>query len=331
MEYILNESKTRTTEHAKINNIHLDLDIPKINKFSNFNVSGTSYKEYDSTNFESKIGLVFDKSHNLDIDVTENSDISISYDIDDILVDNININVAKNIDVKVTIKYTSSKDVYHISKLNLNIDTSSKVIVNYVNLISRNSKSFIAIEDNVLTDSDLEVNLIDLGGDIKVNNYYSNIVGKKAKSTLNNIYIASDNDIVDMNYYVGLTEVYEEGYINVSGVLDDNAHKNFKGIVDFIKGCSKSIGKELEKVTLLSDTCVTKSLPVLLCHEEDVEGAHGVSTGKIDNDKLLYMMSRGISYKEALKLIIKSDFDIALNKLDEDLYKEVMSIVDNRM
>ena len=209
MEYILNESKTRTTEHAKINNIHLDLDIPKVNKFSNFNVSGIDYKEYDTNKFESRIGLVFDKSHNLDIDVTKDSDISISYDIDNILVDNININAAKNIEVKVTIKYTSNKDVYHISKLNLNIDTDSKVIVNYVNLISRNSKSFISIESNVL--GNVEVNLIDLGGNTKVNNYYSNIVGEQAKSTLNSIYIAKDKDIVDMNYYVGLTEKNEEG------------------------------------------------------------------------------------------------------------------------
>ena len=31
MEYILNKSTIRTTEHAKINDIHLDLDIPSIN------------------------------------------------------------------------------------------------------------------------------------------------------------------------------------------------------------------------------------------------------------------------------------------------------------
>lgn len=329
MEYILNKSTTRTTEHAKINDLHLDLDIPKITSFANFNVSGIDYKEYDTNKFESRIGLVFDKSHNLDIDVTKDSDISISYDIDNILVDNININVAKNINANITIKYTSTKDIYHVSKLNLNIDTSSKVIVNYVNLISRNSKSFIAIESNVL--GNVEVNLIDLGGNTKVNNYYSNIVGEQAKSTLNSIYIAKDSDIVDMNYYVGLTNKSNEGYINVSGILDDNAHKNFKGIIDFIKGSSKSIGKELERVTLLSDTSVTKSLPVLLCHEEDVEGAHGVSTGKIDNDKLLYMMSRGITYKEALILIIKSDFDIALNKLKEKDREEIENIIEERI
>lgn len=329
MEYILNKSTIRTTEHAKINDIHLDLDIPSINKFSNFKVDGVEYKEYDSNNFESRIGLSLPKSHNLDIDVTKDSNIDISYDIDDILVDNININVSKDIKTNITIKYTSTKDIYHISKLNLNILDNSNVIINYVNLISRNSKSFIAIESNVL--GNVEINLIDLGGDIKVNNYYSNIVGEKAKSTLNNIYIAKDNDIVDMNYYVGLTNKSDEGYINVSGVLDDKAHKNFKGIIDFIKGSSKSIGKELERVTLLSDTSITKSLPILLCHEEDVEGAHGVSTGKIDKEKLFYMMSRGIPYKEAIRLILISDFDIALNKLNKDLYNEVISIIDNRI
>ena len=87
----------------------------------------------------------------------------------------------------------------------------------------------------------------------------------------------------------------------------------------------------MEKVTLLSDNVITKSLPVLLCHEEDVEGAHGVSTGKIDNEKLLYMMSRGISYKEALKLIIKSDFDIALNKLKEKDREEIENIIEERI
>ena len=329
MEYILNKSMTRTTEHAKINDIHLNLDIPEIKEFKKFEVNGIDYKEYDSCSFESKIGLTFEKSHNLDIEVTKDSDVSISYDIDDILVDNINIKVLENVNTNITIKYTSSKDIYHISKLNVDLSLNSKAIINYVNLISRNSKSFIAIENTSL--GNLEVNLIDLGGNIKVNNYYSNLIGDKAKSTLNNIYIAKDTDIVDMNYYVGLNNKKNEGYINVSGVLDGKATKNFKGIIDFIEGCSKSIGKELEKVTLLSDTARSKSMPILLCHEEDVNGAHGVSTGKIDNEKLFYMMSRGLNYKEAIRLILISDFDIALNKLDKNLYDEIINIIDSKI
>ena len=76
MEYILNKSITRTTEHSKINDIHLDLDIPSINGFKNFKVSGVDYKEYDSNSFESRIGLSFNKSHNLDIEVIKDKIVS---------------------------------------------------------------------------------------------------------------------------------------------------------------------------------------------------------------------------------------------------------------
>ena len=329
MKYILNETPVRTTEHAKINNIQLELDFPTITKFGTYKVEGVSYREYDNDNFVSNIGLKFDKSHNLDIDV-DSKEVYVEYNIDeDILVDNININVLKDIKTNITIRYNSLNDIYHILKLNLNI--SGDANINLVNLVSRNSKSFIDIESNISENSRCDINFIDIGGNTKVNRYYSNINGEHSICSFNNVYIASENDIVDMNYYTALYKKRDEGYINVSGALMDNASKNFKGTIDFIEGSSKSIGKELEKVTLLSDTAITKSLPMLLCHEEDVEGAHGVSTGKIDNDKLFYMMSRGISLKEAIRLILISEFDIALNNLSEELQNELKQVIEDRL
>ena len=331
MKYILNETPVRTTEHAKINNIVLDLDIPKIDKFSSYKVKGISYNEYDLNSFESNIGFKFDKSHNLDIDVDSN-EVYIEYDIDEnILVDNININILKDIKTDITIRYNSLKDIYHILKLNINLDDNSNANINIINLVSRNSKSFIDIESNLNSDSKCDINFIDIGGNTKVNRYYSNINGEHSICNFNNVYLASDNDIVDMNYYTALYRKKDESYINVSGALMGEAKKSFKGTIDFIEGSAKSIGKELEKVTLLSDTVITKSLPMLLCHEEDVEGAHGVSTGKIDNEKLFYMMSRGISLKEAIRLILVSEFDIALNKLNEELQNELKSIIEDRL
>ena len=55
----------------------------------------------------------------------------------------------------------------------------------------------------------------------------------------------------------------------------------------YSEGSSNSIGKENENCLLLSDSSISRSLPMLLCHEENVEGAHSVSTGKINKyDKL---------------------------------------------
>lgn len=73
---------------------------------------------------------------------------------------------------------------------------------------------------------------------------------------------------------------------------------------------------------ILSPYAKSKSLPMLLCHEEEVEGEHGVASGRIDENKLFYIMTKGISYEDARKLIIKANFNDIIRKInDESLEK----------
>ena len=66
----------------------------------------------------------------------------------------------------------------------------------------------------------------------------------------------------------------------------------------------------------------------MLCHEDDVEGNHASSSGKIDPQILFYIMSRGFSYDEAEALIIESKFSQAIDLLDnEELEEEVWKSV----
>ena len=71
---------------------------------------------------------------------------------------------------------------------------------------------------------------------------------------------------------------------------------------------------------------------MLLCHEEDVVGAHGVSTGKIDEEKLFYLMSRGLTEEESKKLILNANYNIVIDKiLDEDTKELVRKEINNRL
>ena len=83
---------------------------------------------------------------------------------------------------------------------------------------------------------------------------------------------------------------------------------------------------------LLSKTAKSKALPMLLCSEDDVQGNHSNSAGKIDEDKLYYIMTRGISKKEAQKLIVKAKFNSVLEKInDEELKQELVEEIDRRL
>ena len=57
---------------------------------------------------------------------------------------------------------------------------------------------------------------------------------------------------------------------------------------------------------LIDDDVINKSIPVILCGEEDVEGAHGATIGKLDEELLLYMKSRGIPEKEIYEIMAKA-------------------------
>ena len=102
----------------------------------------------------------------------------------------------------------------------------------------------------------------------------------------------------------------------------DSSKKTFRGTIDFVKGAEKSIGDEQENCVIMSDKAKSKSLPVLLCGEEDVEGAHGVSSGKVDESKLFYLMSRGFSEKQAKRLIISANLTKIINNIPDELIKE---------
>jgi len=95
-----------------------------------------------------------------------------------------------------------------------------------------------------------------------------------------------------------------EASIQTVGALLAEARKHFKGTINFEKGCKKSSGSEDELCLLLSRNAKSKALPMLLCTEEDVDGKHASSVGKVSEKELFYIMSRGFSRQDAIKLVV---------------------------
>lgn len=327
MKYILNETKVRTTNNFKINDLKIDLDIEEKELSKPLNKINYSIKN----NFDSKIGLKHNKYNNIDINIEEDIDlINIDYDIDDTnyLVDQININLKDNTNSNIIICYKGNG--FHNLKLVLQANKLSISNISVINMLS-SGKSFISYEAYLDENSSININHIDLGGDIKVTNYYSELNGKESSINFNNIYIGKNNDRIDMNYYAYNKNINTDNKINIYGLLNDNSYKTFKGTIDFVKGSSKSVGEESEDVILLSDKAISTSLPMLLCHEDDVVGSHGVSTGKIDSDKLFYLMSKGLDYDESKKLIIMANFNKVINNIKEEYKNQIINYLDKEI
>ena len=323
MKYILNETPIRTTNNFRMNDIKLDLELPTSTSFKSFNGYEDIKYEYDKE-IKSPLGFTT-KGIYAYIDINESKDILLECNTD--IICNTIINVDMNVNTVVTIKYTGNN--YNIQNIIVNASENSNITINYINM--SNAISLMSYENKLETNSTVTHNLYDLCGNIRVYKYNSDNIGDNSSSYLNNIYLADNQDILDMNYYISHKGKSSNSNISVVGLLDGEAKKSFKGTIDFIEGCSKSVGKEKEETICLSDKAVSSSMPVLLCHEEDVDGAHGVANGKVDNELLFYIESRGLNREEAINLIVQAKFNKYIELInDESLKEEIWNYINKR-
>ena len=146
------------------------------------------------------------------------------------------------------------------------------------------------------------------------------------------IYLGIDSQIKDINYIAELKGENTDINIDVQGALKDKARKNFKGTIDFKKGCKKAKGDENEFCMLLSPEAKSIALPMLLCTEDDVEGNHSTASGKVDEKSLFYIMSRGFSENEAIKLIVRARFNKIIERIkDEKIKENILLQIDERL
>ena len=341
----LNETPVRTSRNFLINNIKLEnVVIPeKLEMFQNVMVTGTESFDKDINKQHLNYGLSEELEENffykansqIAINVKENDNIKVTYDFDEDnlqLVNQIDICATGNANIIIEYKSSTNKECFHNGVIKVFAKENAKLNITVINLLNSNSEHFEAMENILEDNSDLNYTIIDIGGKNSIQNYYSNIIGKSAKNDLKTIYLGSENQIKDINYIAELRGQKSFVDIDVQGALKENAKKNFKGTIDFKKGCKKAKGNENEFCMLLSEKAKSLALPMLLCTEDDVEGNHSTASGKVDKEQLFYIMTRGLSYKEAVKLIVRANFNKTIERiLDEEVKQNIIKEIDERL
>ena len=234
----------------------------------------------------------------------------------------------------VIIKYTSKQEneSYHNGIIKAKAEKNSELNIVLVNLMNTKSNNFLAIENEFEENAKINYTIIDFGGKHSITNYYSNLQGDNCDNQLNTIYLGKENQVFDLNYIGELRGKKSNIDIEVQGALKDTSKKHFKGTIDFKKGCKRATGNENEACMLLSDTAKSIALPMLLCSEEEVEGNHSSSAGKIGEKELFYIMSRGFELKEAMKLMVRARFNQILEKIEKkELREEILQEIDKRL
>lgn len=105
----------------------------------------------------------------------------------------------------------------------------------------------------------------------------ANLVGARARLDLNNRYHSTHEETLDINHLVRMRGTSTRAQLTESGVLNEAAKKTLRATIDLVRGAKDAQGNEIETVMILGDDVVNKTMPVILCDEDDVAGNHGAT------------------------------------------------------
>ena len=172
-------------------------------------------------------------------------------------------------------------------------------------------------------DAAVDVKQYALGGSTIGLGLTANLVGAQARLDLNNRYHATHEETLDINHLVRMRGSSTRAQLTESGVLNEEAKKTLRATIDLVRGAKDAQGNEIETVMILGDDVVNKTMPVILCDEDDVAGNHGATIGSVSPEQLDYLAARGLSRQAAEQLFIRALFEDAIINAPEEISHRV--------
>lgn len=210
-------------------------------------------------------------------------------------------------EVSFTAEENSSITVYELHRSNsavkLSFDIGKNASVKLVQLLNPTEKLRHETFANCSKGGRFQIMTIMTGDGNIYSDNRTELEGDSSSINVEVAYLGKNSQTIDYNIAVNHWGKDTHSEINAAGALMDSAKKVFRGTIDFKTGSSDSKGSENETVIMLGDDVVNKTVPLILCSEENVEGSHGATIGELDDDTLFYFESRGIGREEAERIM----------------------------
>ncbi|MBI2414864.1 SufD family Fe-S cluster assembly protein [candidate division WWE3 bacterium] len=103
----------------------------------------------------------------------------------------------------------------------------------------------------------------------------------------------------------------------VRAVLFDSSCSNYIGKIYIAKDAKGTSSYLEDNVLTIGEKTKNTSQPILEILADDVKASHGATTGRLDEASIYYLMTRGLTEKEAWDLLIEGFFDSILARIDE--------------
>jgi Fe-S cluster assembly protein SufD len=173
---------------------------------------------------------------------------------------------------------------------------------------------------------------ITIGGRIARNDILSVLNGEGAECTLNGLYVATGETLVDTHTTIDHAKAHCPSHEVYKGILDDRARAVFNGKILVRQDAQKTDAKQTNRALLLSDDAQINTKPQLEIFADDVKCTHGAAVGQLDEDALFYLRARGIDERSAQVMLIHAFAGQILDGIRSEAVRDVaLHAVDRKL
>ncbi|UXY09090.1 Fe-S cluster assembly protein SufD [Kosakonia sp. ML.JS2a] len=244
------------------------------------------------------------------------------------------LSLAQGAEATVYEHYVSLNDNLHFTGSRLTMSVAANAHLHHVKLAFENPASYhFAHNDIWLADNgSAKSNSFLLGGAVLRHNTSTQLNGENTQLNINSLAMPVKSEVCDTRTWLE----HNKGYCNSrqlhKTIVSDKGRAVFNGLINVAQHAIKTDGQMTNNNLLLGRLAEVDTKPQLEIYADDVKCSHGATIGRIDDEQMFYLRSRGINRQAAQKMIIHAfaaELTEAIN--DEALKHQVLARISQRL
>ncbi|MDJ0954276.1 MAG: Fe-S cluster assembly protein SufD [Acidimicrobiia bacterium] len=227
----------------------------------------------------------------------------------------------------VVVRYRSDDDIdaLVVPQLELSVAANANLKVTVVQHWGRKTRSIGYA--NAVVGRDGNVHLGEAGVGALFSRLYLNVdlEGDGSSANIVGAYFGDESQTLDYRYFMHHAGLNTDSDMFLKGAVQDESLSVFTGMIRIDEGAQKTNAYQTNRNLILSDGASAQSVPNLEILANDVRCGHGSTMGPLDDEQRYYLMSRGLDELRSNRLLVHGFFNEALTKFPEPAIAEVVA------
>lgn len=244
------------------------------------------------------------------------------------------ITLGTNSKAQVIEHFVSVNDKTHFTGSRLTVEVGDNAQFRHFKLNNENNQAQHFAHNDIVVGRDSQVlsSSFLLGAKLTRNHTSAQLEGESANLSLNSLLLPKDAEIADTRTYLEHNAGHCQSRQLHKVIAMDSSKAVFNGVIKVSPNALKTDGQMSNNTLLLGEKSEIDTKPQLEIYADDVKCGHGATVGRIDDEQLFYLRSRGIDGKAAKHMIIIAFAAELTESIEsEELKQAVMASIRQRL